>query len=126
MKFNKVHGRKFCKSKVIMAGAQKGPLARIAFVAACIVFPFGLLFAFARQETPDTHLAVVFVKANAYRRAEMREELLAKGRGAVAEVLPLLTAPDVEAQLTALVVLERAKATEALGNIAAKLSDPNA
>jgi HEAT repeat protein len=55
----------------------------------------------------------------------MRKNWLGKGKSGVSEVLPLLNAPDVEAQLTALAVLERAGATEALDRISTKTSDPN-
>src|SRR5262249_14511151 len=123
----KARRHKSHRSKEIMTGSRKRPtLSRIAFVITCLLLPFGLLFAFVRQQTPESNLATDFMKANGYKRAQMREHWLEKGRNAVSEVLPLLNAPDVEAQLTALAVLQRAGATDALDKISAKISDPNA
>src|SRR5437016_3240749 len=120
MTAKKGRGRKSRKSAEIMTKVESRKrltLSSIFLFVICLLFPLGLLRAVARQETPMSNLTADFIKADRLGRAKMRENLLKKGTSAVSEVLPLLSAPDVEAQLTALTVLEQARATEAVDKI---------
>jgi HEAT repeat protein len=116
----------FCKPKKNgMLPRKRLPLPRVGLLAGWLLLPVGLPFASARQQTPDRALTIDFIKASPYRRAQIRQMWLERGKNAIPEVLPLLNVRDVEAQLTALALLERAKATEAVDEVSSTVSDPN-
>ena len=125
MKAKKARCHKFLKSKEIAAQWRKRwALSRTVFVTTCLLFPFGLLFAFT-QETQPSSLTAEFVKASPRARLALTKSLIQKGRDAVPVVLPLLDNADAEVQVQALAILEHIGAVEVRNNVAAKLADTN-